>query len=94
MIKMSKVMVILPFFVLPVLIGCTKEDDSTFLKKKCMKCHNLIPVCLKLGTWAYEQWRDNILVMNKAGAKVSDQEIERLAKYLSNQKQDKVDFCK
>ncbi|MFQ3573554.1 MAG: hypothetical protein SNJ53_02855 [Thermodesulfovibrionales bacterium] len=76
------------------IFGCTKGDDASLLKDRCLSCHNLIPVCLKLGVRNYEQWKDSVIAMRKAGARLSDTEVEKISRYLTNQRPETVDFCK
>lgn len=76
------------------LYACSGGNDDSLLKSKCLSCHNMVPICAKIGIKNVQGWIDSIDAMKKAGAKISNNEKERLANFLAGLKQEKADFCK
>lgn len=76
------------------LSACSQTDGVSLLKKQCTGCHNLIPVCSKLGQKNLQDWKSTVEAMKKVGAKVSASESDRIAELLSKQRQETAEFCR
>lgn len=61
-------------------------SPKNMLTKKCALCHGLSKVQGSLGSKDLAQWRATIQKMRTKGAKMTDQEQESLAAYLSGLK--------
>ncbi len=85
---------LLSFAIVVFATACSKSDDLWLMKQNCIGCHNLVPVCVSLGTKNAKDWKITIESMKRAGAKIQNPDIDKIADFLSRQKPDSADFCK
>jgi hypothetical protein len=83
---------IAPFVIGFFITACSQSNELSVLKQRCTGCHNLVPICNKLGKKGFEDWKLTIESMKRAGAKVSATDVERLADFLS--RQTSLSICK
>ena len=58
-------------------------EGKTILIRACTSCHDLEGLKLFKGYYTEENWREVIVDMVRVGAKVKEEEITVLAKYLA-----------